>query len=176
MVPAEKLGQSPAATMRIFMMQSMELQINGSKQSVAAEPNARLLGVLRDQLGLTGSKYGCGEGSCGACTVLVDGRAVRSCVTLVEQCRGKQITTIEALEQDGKPHPLQQAFLDADALQCGYCTPGMIMSGAALLAGNARPTREQIVAAMEGNICRCGTYQRIIAAIQQAAGAKGDRA
>lgn len=154
------------------MSERIELQVNGTKHSVTAGPNDRLLEILRDDLGLTGSKYGCGEGSCGACTVVIDGRAVRSCVTLVGQCAGKQITTIEALEQDGKLHPLQQAFLDAGAMQCGYCTAGMIMNGVALLSDNTSPSRRQIVEAMEGNICRCGTYGRIVAAIEQVAAGK----
>lgn len=149
-----------------------ELHVNGTKHSVAADPNDRLLEILRDDLGLTGSKFGCGEGSCGACTVLLDGRAVRSCITLVGQCAGKQITTIESLEQDGKLHPLQQAFLDAGAMQCGYCTAGMIMNGVALLSDNKSPSRRQIVESMEGNICRCGTYGRIVAAIEQVATGK----
>ena len=153
------------------MSEAIELHVNGTKHSIAAKPNDRLLEVLRDELGLTGSKYGCGEGSCGACTVVVDGRAVRSCITRLGQCVGKQITTIEALQQDERLHPLQQAFLDAGAMQCGYCTPGMIMGGIALLSANESPTRQQIVESMEGNVCRCGTYTRIIAAIQQAASA-----
>jgi aerobic-type carbon monoxide dehydrogenase small subunit (CoxS/CutS family) len=151
----------------------IELLVNGSKRAVEADPKQTLLGVLRDDLGLTGSKYGCGEGRCGACTVLVDGRSVRSCITFVGACAGKQITTIEGLEQDGKLHPLQQAFLDTGAMQCGYCTCGMIMGGVALLAEKANPTVEEIAESMEGHICRCGTYTRIVAAIQQAAAAKG---
>ena len=120
------------------MASTIELVVNGSKRSVEAEPNQSLLGVLRDDLELTGSKYGCGEGRCGACTVLIDGQAVRSCITFVSKCAGKQITTIEGLEQNGKLHPLQQAFLEAGAMQCGYCTGGMIMAGVALLNKNAR--------------------------------------
>jgi aerobic-type carbon monoxide dehydrogenase small subunit (CoxS/CutS family) len=128
-----------------------------------------LLGVLRDELGLTGSKYGCGEGQCGACTVVLEGRAVRSCRMAISDCAEKPITTIEGLEHDGKLHPLQQAFLDAGAMQCGYCTAGMIMSGVAFLRKNVSPTPQEVVHAMDGNICRCGTYQRIVSAIRHAA-------
>jgi aerobic-type carbon monoxide dehydrogenase small subunit (CoxS/CutS family) len=146
-----------------------ELHVNGSKRLIQVGPERSLLSVLRDDLDLTGSKYGCGEGRCGACTVLIDGKAVRSCVTSVGECQGKQITTIESLEKDGQLHPLQQAFLDVGAMQCGYCTCGMIMSGVALLAKNAKPTTPDIIRSMEGNICRCGTYSRIILAVQKAA-------
>lgn len=147
------------------------LQVNGVVRRVDADSERSLLSVLRDELDLTGAKYGCGEGRCGACTVLIDGKATRSCVTAVGDCEGKQITTIEGLERDGKLHPLQEAFLDCGAMQCGYCTCGMIMSGVALLARNADPAVAEIVRSMEGNICRCGTYTRIVQAIRQAAGA-----
>ena len=134
---------------------------------MACKPDAQsLLTVLRDRLDLTGSKYGCGEGSCGACTVLIDGKSTRSCVTQVGQSIGKKITTIEGLEKDGKLHPVQTAFLNADVFQCAYCAPGMVMSAVALLQKNASPSVEQIVQSMQGNICRCGTYTRIIKAIQ----------
>ena len=145
------------------------LAVNGVSHQVAAEPDRNLLGVLRDEFDLTGSKYGCGEGRCGACTVVIDGRAVRSCHTALSECAGKPITTIEGLARDGKLHPLQEAFLHAGAMQCGYCTPGMIMNGYALLAKMRSPTSEEIGRAMEGNVCRCGTYVRIVQAIQQAA-------
>jgi len=148
-----------------------ELHVNGAKRPVNADAERSLLSVLRDDLDLAGSKYGCGEGRCGACTVLIDGKAIRSCVTSVGECQGKQITTIESLEKNGELHPLQQAFLDAGALQCGYCTAGMIMSGVALLAKNANPTSADVVRSMEGNICRCGTYSRIAVAVQKAAAA-----
>jgi aerobic-type carbon monoxide dehydrogenase small subunit (CoxS/CutS family) len=148
-----------------------ELQVNGVARRIAVDSERSLLSVLRDELDLTGCKYGCGEGRCGACTVLIDGKATRSCVTAVGDCEGKQITTIEGLERDGKLHPLQEAFLDCGAMQCGYCTCGMIMSGVALLARNADPGVAEIVRTMEGNICRCGTYARIVQAIRQAAGA-----
>jgi len=146
-----------------------ELHVNGTKQQLKADAARSLLSVLRDDLDLTGSKYGCGEGRCGACTVVIDGKATRSCVTAAGDCTGKQITTIEGLERDGKLHPLQQAFVQVEAMQCGYCTCGMIMSGVALLAKNPTPTRQDIVQSMEGNICRCGTYSRIVLAIQKAA-------
>ncbi len=153
------------------MAESIELLVNGRKHMVAGGPQERLLWVLRDQLGLTGAKYGCGEGSCGACTVLVDGEPVRACITLPSQCAGKHITTIESLERDDVLHPLQQAFLDVEALQCGYCTPGMIMAGVALLTENASPSRDEIVKALNGNICRCCTYPRIVQAVARAAAA-----
>jgi aerobic-type carbon monoxide dehydrogenase small subunit (CoxS/CutS family) len=146
-----------------------ELHVNGVVRRIDGDPERSLLSVLRDDLDLTGSKYGCGEGRCGACTVLVDGKAMRSCVTSAGDCEGKHITTIEGLEHDGKLHPLQEAFLEAGAMQCGYCTCGMIMSGVSLLARNADPTVPEIVRSMEGNICRCGTYLRIVQAIRQAA-------
>lgn len=153
-------------------MRVVELQVNGAKRRVEVDAERSLLSVLRDELDLTGAKYGCGEGQCGACTVLVDGRAVRSCVTGANTVEGKQITTIEGLEQQGRLHPVQEAFLAVDALQCGYCTAGMIMSSVGLLNKNRRPTEAEILRAMEGNVCRCGTYQRVVAAIQQAANNK----
>lgn len=146
-----------------------ELQVNGSRRIVNADAERSLLSVLRDDLDLTGSKYGCGEGRCGACTVLMDGHPVRSCTTRAGTAVGKTIQTIEGLAKDGQLHPLQEAFLKADALQCGYCTSGMIMSAVGLLSRDPRPSREDIVRSMNGNICRCGAYPRILAAIQQAA-------
>jgi aerobic-type carbon monoxide dehydrogenase small subunit (CoxS/CutS family) len=146
------------------------LSINGKKTAVDVDSSVSLLSVLRDTLDLTGTKYGCGEGQCGACTVLLDGQPTRSCITQVGRAAGKQITTIEGLEKDGKLHPLQEAFIKADAMQCAYCTSGMIMSASALLAKTPRPTRDDIVAGMNRNICRCGVYQRIIEAIQIASG------
>ena len=151
------------------------LNVNGKKLPVNTDSQTSLLTVLRNHLNLTGTKYGCGEAQCGACTVLVDGQPTRSCVTQVGRVADKRITTIEGLEKDGQLHPLQEAFLKADALQCGYCTSGMIMSGVALLDKNPRPTRDDIVSHMNGNICRCGTYLRVIAAIQMAAEQKGGR-
>lgn len=146
-----------------------ELYVNGTRYPVEANSETSLLSVMRDQLDLTGAKYGCGEGQCGACTVLVDGLPRRSCITRVGAAAAKQITTIEGLEKNGRLSPVQQAFLDAGAFQCGYCTSGMIMSATALLKANPNPTKEEIARFMEGNACRCGTYQRIIAAIQNAA-------
>jgi aerobic-type carbon monoxide dehydrogenase small subunit (CoxS/CutS family) len=150
-------------------MIATELLVNGTKRRIDSDAGRSLLSILRDDLDLTGSKYGCGEGKCGACTVLIDGKATRSCITPVGDCAGKAITTIEGLERDGKLHPLQEAFLQVGAMQCGYCTPGMIMSGVALLGKNPHPTHPEIVRSMDGNICRCGTYFRIVAAIRQAA-------
>jgi aerobic-type carbon monoxide dehydrogenase small subunit (CoxS/CutS family) len=146
-----------------------ELQVNGSRRRLDADAKRSLLSVLRDDLDLTGCKYGCGEGRCGACTVLIDGQAVRSCTTRVGDVAAKKILTIESLAKDGKLHPLQEAFLKADAMQCGYCTTGMIMSALALLRRDPQPSREDIARSMNGNICRCGTYTRILTAIEQAA-------
>ena len=146
-----------------------ELHVNGAKRPVAADAERTLLSVLRDDLDLTGSKYGCGEGRCGACTVLIDGQPIRSCNTHVGAAEGKQVRTIEDLAKDGKLHPLQEAFLQHDALQCGYCTPGMIMASLALLEEQPDPNRDDVVRALDGNVCRCGTYQRIVAAVGNAA-------
>jgi aerobic-type carbon monoxide dehydrogenase small subunit (CoxS/CutS family) len=146
-----------------------ELQINGRAYKIDATSDTSLLSVLRDQLELTGSKYGCGEGQCSACTVLVDGNPRHSCITSVGVIGKKSITTIEGLERDGKLHPVQQAFLDEGAMQCAYCTSGMIMSAVALLKSNANPTDAEIIEYMQGNVCRCGTYPRIVAAIHDAA-------
>ena len=150
----------------------IELDVNGRRQRVDVPDDRTLLSVLRDELALTGSKYGCGEGQCGACTVLVDGRAVRACQTPVSNAAGKPVTTIEGLERDGRLHPVQQAFIDEHAMQCGYCTTGMIMSGVALLAKSPSPTNDDIVRGMNGNVCRCGTYPEIVAAIRRAASAE----
>lgn len=148
-------------------MATMSLLVNGTWHTVEVGTDDALLYVLRDRLGLTGAKYGCGEGQCGACTVLVGDRAVRSCVTPAATIT-QPVTTIEGLEKDGVLHPVQQAFLDREALQCGYCTPGMIISAVALLKTTPRPTRDRIVTAMNGNVCRCGTYPRIVEAIEAA--------
>ena len=146
------------------------LTINGQSYFADAPPDTPLLWVIREDLRLTGTKYGCGEGQCGACTVLVDGVPIRSCMTRVGAVASKEITTIEGLEQNGKLHPLQEAFIQADALQCGYCTPGMILSSVGLLKKTPQPSESEIRRALEGNVCRCGTYARIIAAVQMAAG------
>ena len=145
---------------------AMTLDVNGKPLAVKAAPDTPLLWVLRDELQLTGTKYGCGMAQCGACTVMVDGQAVRSCVTPIEAVAAGKITTIEGL---GGQHPLQQAWVKHDVPQCGYCQSGQIMSAAALLSANAKPTDADIDAAMDGNICRCGTYQRVRAAIKDAA-------
>jgi aerobic-type carbon monoxide dehydrogenase small subunit (CoxS/CutS family) len=147
----------------------IELEVNGRRHTVNVDPARTLLSVLRDELALTGSKYGCGEGQCGACTVLLGDKAVHACVTPVAGAANAPITTIEGLERDGHLHPLQQAFIDEGAMQCGYCTPGMIMAGAALLQATPAPSEHDILHAMQGNVCRCGTYPRIVAAIQRAA-------
>lgn len=152
-----------------------ELTVNGKARALDADPERSLLSVLREDLDLTGSKYGCGEGKCGACTVLIDGQAAHSCTTRVGVAAGRSITTIEGLEGPGGAgtlHPLQQAFLDAEAFECAYCTPGMIMAGVSLLAANPDPSEDQVAEAMQGNICRCGTYSRIAAAIRKAAGTR----
>jgi aerobic-type carbon monoxide dehydrogenase small subunit (CoxS/CutS family) len=151
------------------MRSTTELRVNGTDHRVEGDPDRSLLSVLRDELGLTGSKYGCGEGRCGACTVVIDGRAARSCITRVGDCAGKRITTIEGLEKDGQLHPLQEAFLETDALQCGYCTCGMILSALALLQQDPDAGDDDITRSLNGNICRCGTYARILAAVRKAA-------
>jgi len=151
------------------MSRVTELNVNGRTIPVNAEGERTLLSLLRDDLGLTGTKYGCGEGQCGACTVLIDGSPTRSCQMPAGRVAQRKVTTIEGLEQNGVLHPLQQAFLTMDAMQCAYCTSGMIMSGCALLQKSRNPSRSEIVRSMEGNICRCGAYQRIVAAIQEGA-------
>ena len=145
------------------------LKINGGTREVDAGPNETLLSVLRDRLDLTGTKYGCGEGQCGACTVLIDGTAVRSCQSRVGLVASRQITTIEGLAKNGTLHPVQTAFLKTEAMQCGYCTPGMIVAAVGLLRTNASPTDADIVRQMDRNVCRCGTYPRIVSAIKMAA-------
>lgn len=150
-------------------MKTIELRINGTKHRVEADAERTLLSVLRDDLDLTGTKYGCGEGQCGACTVLIDGQATRSCLTQVAAVEGKAITTVEGLEQNGRLHPLQEAFIAEDAMQCGYCIAGMLMTGAGLLKKNPSPSEADILHAMEGNVCRCGSHPRILAALKRAA-------
>ena len=149
---------------------SVKISINGTPRALTLDPRSTLLDVLREQLDLTGSKKGCDQGQCGACTVLVNGRRVVSCLTLAVMQDGASITTIEGLAKDGKLHPLQQAFIDYDAFQCGYCTPGQICSAAGLIAEGKAKTSDQIRELMSGNICRCGAYPNIVAAIQQAMG------
>jgi len=151
------------------MRKRMTLHVNDSKHRIETDTARSLLNVLRDELSLMGSKYGCGEGQCGACTVLIDGRPRRSCITPVGATAEKQIATIESMEKNGQLHPLQEAFMEKEAMQCGYCSAGMIMSGVALLEKNQNPSENEIVQFMNGNICRCGTYPRIVDAIRQAA-------
>jgi aerobic-type carbon monoxide dehydrogenase small subunit (CoxS/CutS family) len=151
------------------MNETIELEVNGVKRKVEAEAETNLLEVLREDLGLTGTKYGCGESQCGACTVLIAGQAVHSCIASVGEAVGQPITTIEGLAKNGKLHPVQQAFIDHNALQCGYCSSGMIMAAVGFLATNPNPTEAQIVGHMSGNICRCGGYPRMVAAIKEAA-------
>ena len=150
----------------------VEIDVNGIRHRVDASPETSLLTILRDELDLTGAKYGCGEGQCGACTVLVEGQPKRSCITPVSSVAGKSITTIEGLETNGRLHPLQEAFLETEAMQCGYCTPGMILSGVALLSRNPDPDNAEIARQLEGNLCRCGTYPRIVMAVRRAAKAR----
>ncbi|MGB7276302.1 MAG: (2Fe-2S)-binding protein [Pseudolabrys sp.] len=149
---------------------SMNFRVNGMQHSLAVDPRSTLLDVLREHLDLTGSKKGCDQGQCGACTVLTNGRRVLACLTLAVMMDGASVTTIEGLAKDGTLHPLQQAFIDHDAFQCGYCTPGQICSAAGLISEGKAKTPEQIRELMSGNICRCGAYTNIIAAIQQAMG------
>jgi aerobic-type carbon monoxide dehydrogenase small subunit (CoxS/CutS family) len=150
------------------MSRSSKIHVNGRETSIDADSGRSLLSVLRDDLDLTGCKYGCGEGQCGACTVLVEGKPTRSCLEPIGQLGERKIQTIEGLAKDGKLHPVQQAFLDADAFQCGYCTCGMILSAVALLEEHPDPTDEQITAGMNGNICRCGAYNNVRDAIRKA--------
>jgi aerobic-type carbon monoxide dehydrogenase small subunit (CoxS/CutS family) len=151
------------------MPKTIDLEVNGKKYPVNYPPDTPLLYVLRDELGLTGSKYGCGEGQCGACTVLIGGAPRRSCQIPVSAGAAKPITTIEGLEKEGRLHPVQQAFLDAGAFQCAFCTSGMIMSSVGLLQTNSNPSQSEIIQSLQGNICRCGTHPRVIDAVRQAA-------
>ena len=151
------------------MPDSLSLRLNGKPVQLNVDADRRLLWVLRTELGLTGAKYGCGEAHCGACTVLVDGAPVHSCRLRVKDVRGREVVTIEGLEKDGRLHPLQKAFMENDALQCGFCTPGMIMSALGMLKANPRPSEEQVVRGLERNLCRCGAHPRIVRAILAAA-------
>ena len=157
------------------MAKPIELEINGKRYSVQCDPETPLLSILRDELALTGTKYGCGEGQCGACTVLIDGAPRRSCQISVSAAAAKSITTIEGLEKAGHLHPVQQAFLDAGAFQCAYCASGMILSSVGLLSTNRNPTSAEIIQSLQGNICRCGTYPRIIEAVHLAAKSMQER-
>ena len=155
------------------MAKTVSFTLNGRKVSVEADGSRMLAHVLRSDLGLTGTKVGCGEGFCGACTVLVDGEAVRSCSTPLESVAGKSVLTIEGLERQGALHPVQEAFLSHHAFQCGFCTPGMILSAYALLKKTPQPDRRQVAEALDGNLCRCGAHVRILAAVQEASGKGG---
>lgn len=150
------------------MEEKVKFELNGKQVEVQLEENQTLLWVLRTNFNLTGTKYGCGEGYCGSCTVLVNDEPVRSCVTALEDVKGAKVVTIEGLADGEKLHPVQQAFVDHDALQCGYCTPGMILNATALLKKNPEPTRKEIIDGMDGNLCRCGAHTRIIMAIESA--------
>ena len=154
----------------------IDIEVNGGRHAVDVDPSQTLLEVLRDELGLTGTKYGCGEGRCGACMVLMGSHAVASCTIPAQSADGAKITTIEGLEHDGRLHPVQQAFLDEQAFQCAYCTSGMVMASVALLRANPQPSVEEIARGLEANVCRCGTYPRIIAAVRRAAAAGGGEA
>jgi aerobic-type carbon monoxide dehydrogenase small subunit (CoxS/CutS family) len=151
------------------MIKTIRFVLNGRDTAILTDDRRALLWVLRTELGLTGSKFGCGDGLCGSCTVLVDGQAARSCQLPVGRVEGARVLTVEGLTKDGVLHPLQEAFVEHDALQCGFCTPGMIISAYGLLLANPRPTRAQILAHMEGNLCRCGAHTRIVQAIETAA-------
>jgi aerobic-type carbon monoxide dehydrogenase small subunit (CoxS/CutS family) len=151
---------------------TLTLKVNGQSRPVTTDPERTLLEVLREDIRLTGAKYGCGEGQCRACTVLLDGRPVTSCQTAVSQAAGKEIITIEGLEQNGRLQVVQQAFLDEGAMQCGYCVPGMILTASSLLETNANPSRDQIIEWMNGNLCRCCGYTTILTAVERAAEAK----
>jgi isoquinoline 1-oxidoreductase alpha subunit len=151
-------------------MPRLELTVNGRRHTIHPDAAKSLLAVLREDLDLTGSKYGCGEGECGACTVLLDGRPVRSCITPVSTVGTRPVVTIEGLERDGRLHPVQEAFLAETALQCGYCTAGMILAAVGLLEREPSPGEDEIRRAMEGNVCRCGAYSRVVSAIQRASG------
>ena len=151
------------------MEKTIRFVLNGKKTELLIDPTTTLLWALRNQLGLTGTKFGCGMGFCGACTVLIDNEAVRSCTLSVGEIAGKKVITIEGLAKDGKLHPVQQAFVDHDALQCGFCTPGMIMNAVGLLNKNPKPTRQDIINGLEDNLCRCGAHIRIIQAVETAA-------
>jgi len=152
------------------MEETIRFKLNGRDTELVTDPNQILLWVLRNNFGLTGTKFGCGIGFCGSCTVLIDNEPVRSCMTAVGDIAGRSVVTIEGMETDGKLHPIQQAFIDHDALQCGFCTPGMILTASGLLTKNPSPSREEIVAGLEENLCRCGAHTRIIDAVQDAAG------
>jgi aerobic-type carbon monoxide dehydrogenase small subunit (CoxS/CutS family) len=152
------------------MKETIDFELNGKAVRLAADPGRMLLWVLRTDLGLTGTKFGCGEGLCGACTVLVNGRAERSCQLPLKNVRGKEVLTIEGLAADGRLHPLQEAFVEHNAMQCGFCTSGMILTAYGLLLKNPKPSRSQIIEALDDNLCRCGSHHRVLQAVETAAG------
>ncbi|HMA29874.1 MAG TPA: (2Fe-2S)-binding protein [Thermoanaerobaculia bacterium] len=152
-------------------MSALTLHVNGASRPAEAAPDESLLSVLRERLNLTGTKYGCGEGQCGACTVLLDGKPVRSCRTKASEAAGRKIVTIEGLVSGDRLHPVQAAFLEVEAFQCGFCTPGMIVSAVGLISAKPAPSSDDIASALGGNVCRCGTYPRIVTAVKQAAAA-----
>jgi len=158
------------------MKKSIRLRLNGKPTTLETDEGRTLLWVLRTDLGLTGAKYGCGVGLCGSCTVVVDGQAVRSCQTTVADVQDTEVTTVEGLARNGTLHPLQQAFVDHGGMQCGFCTPGMLMNAYGLLLADPHPSREKVIEAMEGNLCRCSAYKRILEAIESVAAAKGGAA
>jgi aerobic-type carbon monoxide dehydrogenase small subunit (CoxS/CutS family) len=150
------------------MIETILFKLNGKSKEIITDPNHILMWVIRNELGLTGTKFGCGQGHCGSCTVLLDDEPVRSCILTIKEATGKHILTIEGLARNGSLHPIQKAFVKRDALQCGYCTPGMIMNAYGLLLKNPEPSKQEVIEAMEENLCRCGAYNRIIEAIQLA--------
>jgi len=158
------------------MKTSLQFTLNGKSQRISSDPRRSLLDVLREDLGLIGTKYGCGEGQCRACTVLLDGRPVRSCLTEITEVEAHEVVTIEGLTREGRLHAVQQAFLQEDAMQCGYCVPGMIMTTVGLLRRNSKPTRAQIIEALNGNICRCCGYSNILKAVERAVQSTGEEA
>jgi len=151
------------------MKEDIQFVVNGKRVNISVDGGRILLSVLRKEFGLTGTKYGCGEGYCGACTVLIDNKAVRSCQTFMSEVKGKEVLTIEGLARGKDLHPLQKAFVKHDAIQCGFCTPGMVLTAYSLLKENSMPSEPEIIYAMEDNLCRCGSYKRIVKAIQTAA-------
>ena len=151
------------------MIETIHFELNSNPTEISTDPNNLLMWVLRNELGLTGTKFGCGISVCGSCTVILDNEPVRSCIIPIRDVAGKKVLTIEGLSKNGTPHPIQKAFMTNDALQCGYCTPGLIMNAYGLLLKNPEPSKQEIIDGMEDNLCRCGTYGRIVQAIQQAA-------
>lgn len=172
-LPLAGVGSTAQAREYLFHMSSFTLTVNGTEQSVDVDENTPLLWVLRNHLGMTGTKFGCGVAQCGACTVHLDGAATRSCITPISEVGDQQVTTIEGLGSDDALHPLQEAWIETQAPQCGYCQSGQLMTASSLLSQNPNPSDDEITDAMKGNLCRCGTYQRIHQAVKMAAGSKG---